>query len=45
MLPKIYQYGHHKLDNRFFIFLPLLVSAYLQQGKSAYVPGNPAAPE
>jgi len=33
------------MNNHFFIFLPLLVSAYLHQGKSAYVPGKPAGHE
>jgi len=33
------------MNNQLFIHLPLLVSAYLQQGKLAYVPENTAAIE
>ena len=34
------QYDDHKMDNQLLILLPVLLSAYLHQGKSGYVPGN-----
>ena len=45
LLPKTIQYGHHKMDNHPLIHLPLLLSAYLHQGESGYVPGNLAVHE
>jgi len=33
------------MNNQLLILLPLLVSAYLRQGESGYVLGNPAAHE